>query len=226
MTKSKAFSYLRVSGKGQIKGDGFPRQRAAIRAYAKAHRMTIVDEFTDAGVSGTKELQDRAGLAALLDRAEHNGGSVVLVETASRLARDLMVSEIILQQFRACGVKVIAVDADADLTGDTNDPTSTLIRQVLGAVSQFEKSVVVMKLRASRDRKSRKAGKRVEGVKPFGHFADEEATLARLQSLGKARSCGRRRWGYAGIARILNDEGRATRRGGAWTRQTVRAILA
>jgi len=30
----KAFAYLRVSGKGQIEGDGFTRQLSAIQAYA------------------------------------------------------------------------------------------------------------------------------------------------------------------------------------------------
>ena len=31
----KVFAYLRVSGKGQVKGDGFPRQRAAIALSAR-----------------------------------------------------------------------------------------------------------------------------------------------------------------------------------------------
>ena len=30
----KAFAYLRVSGKGQVEGDGFTRQLEAIRKYA------------------------------------------------------------------------------------------------------------------------------------------------------------------------------------------------
>jgi DNA invertase Pin-like site-specific DNA recombinase len=40
-----AFAYLRVSGKGQIAGDGFPRQEAAVRAYVKRHRIEIVRVF-------------------------------------------------------------------------------------------------------------------------------------------------------------------------------------
>jgi hypothetical protein len=37
----KAYSYQRVSGKGQLHGDGLPRQSAAIRAYAKTARYKI-----------------------------------------------------------------------------------------------------------------------------------------------------------------------------------------
>jgi DNA invertase Pin-like site-specific DNA recombinase len=53
---TKAFAYLRVSGKGQIDGDGFPRQRAAIARYAKGHRIQLVDEFCEKG----RQRHDRA----------------------------------------------------------------------------------------------------------------------------------------------------------------------
>src|SRR4051812_16212048 len=97
-----AIAYLRVSGQGQIDGDGFERQEDSIRRYARANRLKIADAdwFKDAGVSGTRELENRPGLAAVLDRVESNGARIVLVERADRLARDLMVSEIILQKFR------------------------------------------------------------------------------------------------------------------------------
>ena len=38
-------------------------------------------------------------------------------------------------------------------------PTAVLIRQVLGAVSQFEKAALVAKLKAARERKKREIGK-------------------------------------------------------------------
>lgn len=53
------------------------------------------------------------------------------------------------------------------MTCGDDDPTRTLIRQVLGAIAQFEKSVIVLKLRAARER-VRKSKGRCEGRKPFG----------------------------------------------------------
>jgi DNA invertase Pin-like site-specific DNA recombinase len=47
------------------------------------------------------------------------------------------VGELILNQFRDLGVKVIAADSGTELTAGDDDPTRTLIRQVLGAVAQF-----------------------------------------------------------------------------------------
>ena len=40
----KAFSYLRVSSKGQVDGDGFPRQREKIEAWARGRKAVVVQE--------------------------------------------------------------------------------------------------------------------------------------------------------------------------------------
>jgi len=211
--KTQAVSYLRVSGKGQVQGDGFPRQRAAIAAFAKGAKLELVEEFRDEGVSGTTELEGRPGLAALLDRIESNGVKVVVIERADRLARDLMVSEVILAQFAAAGAKVLTADG-ADLSSAADDPTRTLIRQVLAAVAQFDKSVVVLKLRAARERLRRK-GLRVEGRKPYGFHPNERAIVAHIQAL---RAVSRDvRPSLADVAAQLNAEGHTTRYGKRWT---------
>lgn len=219
---TKALSYLRVSGKSQIGNDGFPRQRDTINRYAKANGMEVIEEYRDEGVSGTKEMADRAGLADLLDRLESNGVQVVLVERADRLARDLLVGEVILGQFRKLGVRVIAADSGTDLTVGDDDPTRTLIRQVLGAVSQFEKSVIVLKLRAARERKRRRDG-HCEGRKAFGDRPNEVKVLNRLRQL-RRKPRGGQRLSYAEVADVLNREGLSTRTGKPWNRGTVHAI--
>jgi DNA invertase Pin-like site-specific DNA recombinase len=211
--KTQAVSYLRVSGKGQVQGDGFPRQRAACAAFAKSAKLELVEEFRDEGISGTTELEGRPGLAALLDRIENNGVKVVVIERADRLARDLMVSEVILAQFAAAGAKVLTADG-ADLSSAADDPTRTLIRQVLAAVAQFDKSVVVLKLRAARERLRRK-GVRVEGRKPYGFHPNERAIVAHMQAL---RAVSRDvRPSLADVAAQLNAEGHTTRYGKQWT---------
>lgn len=220
---TKAVSYLRCSGLGQAAGDTWDRQWAAIAKYAKQNGLEVIAEFRDAGVSGTKDLDNRPGLAALLDRIESNGVRVVLVENATRLARDLMVSEVILQQFTTLGCKVIAADSGTDLTADTDDPTRRLIRQVLGAVAEFDRRVTVMKLRAARERR-RSRGERCEGRKPFGTFPGELETLARIRELRRKQPYGRRR-SLQKICDALNAEGRQTRTGKPWTKQVVNRIL-
>ena len=124
----------------------------------------ITQEYTDLGVSGTKDLADRPGLAALLDHLESNGAGIVLIERADRLARDLMVQEVIVGQFTKIGVYLLTADG-VDLASSDDDSTRRLIRQVLEAVAEFEKRVLVLKLRAARDRARKRTG-RCEGRKP------------------------------------------------------------
>lgn len=223
MATEQAVTYLRVSGRGQAGGDGFPRQRDAVRRFAKAHGYALADEFVDSGISGTRDLEDRPGLAALLDRVEHNGVKTVLVENASRLARDLMVQEVIIGQLRTAGVRVIAADSGTDLTVADGDPTRTLIRQVLGAVSQFEKSVLVLKLRAARQRIRRVRG-HCEGAKPYGFYPGEAVSVERMRQLRRKPVKGQRA-SFSAVASTLNSEGFRNRAGRDWSLRMVFHVL-
>lgn len=221
-----AVAYLRCSGLGQADGDTWPRQEAAIKKYAAAHGLTVADGdwFRDEGVSGTKDLDNRPGLARLLDRIESNGVRVVLVENATRLARDLMVSEVILAQLRDAGCRVISCDSGVDLIDESDDdPTRRLIRQVLGAVAEFDRRVTVLKLRAARER-IRRRGARCEGRKPYGSRPGEAVVIDRIRELHRKPHNGARR-SLGEIARILNDENVPTRTGKPWSKQTLHGII-
>ncbi len=221
--RAKALSYLRVSGKGQIGGDGFPRQRAAIAAFAGANGLDIVAEFRDEGVSGTLGLAERPGLTALLEATTADGIRTVLVERADRLARDLVESELLLRTFREHEIRVIEADGGNDLTSDNDaSPTAVLIRQVLGAISQWEKSGLVAKLRAARDRVREQRG-RCEGPRAFGDREGEAARLQRVLELAVDHGGNRR--SLTELVATLNAEGVATRSGRPWARSTVQAIL-
>jgi hypothetical protein len=53
-----------------------------------------------------------------------------------------------------------------------------MVRQILGAVSQFEKAMVVQKLRGARDRKSAALGRRVEGAARLGRISTAHVQAA------------------------------------------------
>lgn len=215
--KAKVFTYLRVSGKGQVDGDGFPRQRQSVADYARRHRMEVATEFRDEGVSGT--LFDRPGLTELFLAIKEQGVKTVVVEKADRLARDLVVSETLLSEFRKLGVKVVAAEGGTDLTVDNDDPSRKMIRQILGVVSEWEKSCIVQKLRAARIRSKEKNG-RCEGRKPYGEREGEAEVVTKIQGWRGERLT------IAEIADRLNSEGFNTRSGGRWHFTQVRRILA
>lgn len=214
----KAYGYLRVSSKGQVDGDGFPRQEKVIRDYAEKHGIEIVKIFKD-DISGTKE--DRPALADLMFDLEENGHGVktVIIEMVNRLARDLMVQEIIIRDFQNNGFDLIsATEGDNLLDGD---PTRDLVRQVLGAISQYEKRMLVLKLKAARDRQRRKTGK-CEGRKSYSERAPE--VLAEVKKLRRKRKGIDRRMPFSQIAEILNDRGFRNSTGDLFTGKGVSSL--
>src|ERR1035437_10164795 len=107
MDSKKAFAYLRVSGKGQVDGDGFPRQLSAIDQYAAVNDLKVRKVFREEGISGTKELENRPALQELLAAIDSADVKVVIIEKLDRLARDLMVQETIIGDLRKRGIELV-----------------------------------------------------------------------------------------------------------------------
>ena len=173
-----AVGYMRTSSATNI-GEGKDseaRQRKAIEAFAKAANMIIVDWYYDGAVKGADPIESRPGFAALLARLAGNGVRTVIVETASRFARDLMVQEVGFAMLRDLDITLIAADSPSSFLDD--GPTSKLIRQILGAVAEFDKAMTVAKLRGARDRVRRTKGK-CEGRKSYAERDSALVALAR-----------------------------------------------
>lgn len=220
--KRKALGYMRTSSAtniGHVR-DSERRQRQAIEAFAKAAGYTIEEWFYDAAVSGADDINDRDGFAAMLKRIASNGVRVIIVETANRFARDLMVQETGHAMLRKLGVELIAADSPEAFVHDT--PTAVMVRQILGAVAQFEKAALVAKLKGARDRK-RASGERVEGRKP-SHEAYPDAVAAAKRYRRASPKTGER-MSYRDIAAKLDSEGIRTKKGKPFTAMTVKRMV-
>lgn len=212
---TKAFAYLRVSGKGQVEGDGFTRQLEAIKKHAAAHDIKIVKVYREEGVSGTTAWEARPAFAEMMTALLSNGTRAVVVERLDRVARDLMVQESILADFKRKGLEVVSVN-EPDLCSD--DPSRVLMRQMMGAFFQYEKSSLVAKLRGARVRMKAKTGA-CEGRKPYGNRPGEAEVIVRVMALRHAGAA------MDTIAETLNAEGLKPRSGAQWYASTVRNIL-
>lgn len=246
---SKAFAYIRVSGSGQVDGDGPDRQREKIKRFALQHGLLAkadaeeLGEFFEEGISGTVDALDRPAFVNFLKYIDefqaawksapgrmgfvdfgsqelHRATPALIVERMDRLARDLMVQELLLAECKKRGIKVYAADQGAlvDMANDGGDPTRTLIRQILGAVAQWEKSVIVLKLKAAKDKMRRETG-RCEGPKPYGSEPCEAMILRYAISLKEKGHP------YSHIAGSLNLSGYKTRTGKPWNKARVAHIF-
>jgi DNA invertase Pin-like site-specific DNA recombinase len=211
-----AIAYLRTSSAANVGSDkdSDKRQRAAIASFAKTHGYRIVDEFYDAAVSGADPVAERAGFKAMLDRIAGNGVRVVLVESPDRFARDLSVQITGHDYLRSLGVELVPTSAPDFFTTDT--PTAVLVRQVLGAVSQFEKASTVAKLRAARERK-KAAGGRASGRFTYAMKVPEVVALV--------RKLHRQRQSLRQISRALAAQGYLTGGGRPYTATAVQKML-
>ena len=174
-----AVAYYRTSSATNVDGDSERRQREAVASYAKAHRIEIVGEYYDAAVSGADPIDQRPGFVAMMEYMAGNGARTILVENASRFARDLAVQITGHELLKARGYDLIPVDAPDHFIDET--PTAVMVRQILGAVAEFEKASIVTKLKAARDRKRAETG-RCEGRPPV-----PTETVARAKALNRRR---------------------------------------
>jgi DNA invertase Pin-like site-specific DNA recombinase len=165
--------------------DSERRQSSAIEAYARRAGMVVLEWFYDPAVSGADPIETRPGFSALLDRIEGNGVRVVLIEDATRFARDLIAQELGIVVLVSRGVKIVTANGD-DLT-DTSDPSRVMMRQIAGAFAQYEKARLVARLRRAREIKGKMGGR-----KSLMHTRPEVVELARKlrkpTRLGKQRS--------------------------------------
>ncbi len=216
-----AVGYLRTSSQINSGDKGSQaRQRAAITAYAKQAGLKVIGWFYDEGVSGTTPIGDREQFGAMLDRLYGNGCKVVLIESVSRLARDIEIQEAAARMFRQKGYELIPTNQPDLFTSDDPDGTRKLVRGILGVISAFERDGVVHKLRAGRDRASAKLGRRCEGRKAVPPAVVKEAR--RLYR--KSPKTGERR-SYGAVARELAALGHFGPSGGPYYAQSIKRMV-
>lgn len=230
--RPKVIAYLRVSTDRQAEeGQGLDVQRQAIQKWAQASGKRVTAFLADEGISGSNGLDTRVALADALDLLKRGEATGLVVYRLDRLARDLVIQETLLAEIKRMGAELFSTSAAESgyLTDDPDDPSRTLIRQVLGAVSQYERSMIRLRLRSGRRRKAETGGY-AYGAPPLGHRAydgtlvpdeAEQAALARMAELQASGTSIRR------IATTLGEEGYLTKRGSTtWHPTTVARALA
>lgn len=211
----KVFAYCRVSSKGQIDGDGFDRQRDAIQKFCAEKGWSVIRWFEEP-VSGTADSCDRVEYPKMIGLTGPGTSEIIVVEAAHRLARDLMISELLLEEARRDGVRIFDASSGQDLTSN-DEPTRVLIRQLLAALAQWDKSNLVRRLRAARDRK-RASGGHAYGVIPWEEKHQQQAR--HIISLTMTGYSIREIRKYLMEHKILNPRG-----GKHWGKSTVAEII-
>jgi DNA invertase Pin-like site-specific DNA recombinase len=226
----KVIAYRRVSTDAQVDGYGLDDQERAIKDWARAHGHRVVAWCTDEGLSGSNGLDTRFALADALDLLAAGKAEGIVAKSVDRYARDLLVQEQVFAEVWRLGAQVFSTHSAESgffVPDDPDDPSRALIRKVLGAVAEYERKMIVLRMRRGRARKADRGGF-AYGSPAFGLRSvdgqlvpdeTEQAAVARILAL-HAEGLSLR-----GIAAALADEDIPAKRGGLWYPRTVAAVL-
>jgi DNA invertase Pin-like site-specific DNA recombinase len=219
---TKAIAYFRTSSEtnlGQDK-DSPKRQREAIVKYARAAGFEVIAEYSDDGIKGADPVDQRPGFADMMKHIASNGVHTIIVETANRFARDLIVQETGWRFLKDAGINLIAADSPHAFLDET--PTAVMIRQILGSISQFEKAMLVAKLKGARDRKRRDTGEKCGGRKTYAERNPGMVALAK--KLARYTVNGRKR-SLRDVAAELAAAGYTTKSGNPYAATAISRMI-
>jgi DNA invertase Pin-like site-specific DNA recombinase len=215
-----AFSYLRTSSSANVDGDSPFRQDKAVMTYAKAQGIAVRACFWGAAVKGADPIETRRGFAALLEAAQAEDVTLVLVEDPTRFARSIIAQELGVMLLASKSIRVVTASGQ-DLT-DNTDPAKVMMRQIAGAFSQYEKAKLVEKLKAGRDRVREQVGK-CGGRKSHAEVTPEVVVTAKRLARKNPKT-GRTR-SLRKIAAELAVLGHVNRNGQPYNPKSIAAML-
>ena len=136
--------YLRVSTDQQTTEN----QLRVLNEVAERAGWTIVAVFEDAGISGAKGRDQRPGYDALLKAISRREVDMVSAWSVDRLGRSLTDLVGFLSDIQARGCDLYLHQQAVD----TSTPSGRMMFQMLGVFAEFERQLVVHRVRAGLDR--------------------------------------------------------------------------
>lgn len=117
-------------------------QLRELREYAERRGWQVAGEYTDHGVSGTKE--SRPELNRLMTDAHRRRFDAILVWKVDRFGRSLKHLINALADLGAYGVAFISLRDNLDLS----TPSGRLMFQIIGAMAEFERALIQERVKA------------------------------------------------------------------------------
>lgn len=167
--------YTRVSTDKQTTAN----QLAELERWAKNANHTVVKVYEDAGVSGAKGRDKRAGFDHLLKDAVRREFDIIATWSADRLGRSLPHLIEVLQTIRDTGRELYIHTTALD----TTTPGGRAMFQMLGVFAEFERELIVARVNAGLSRareKGTRSGKSI-GRPRNGTYSEDQIKAALLE---------------------------------------------
>ena len=164
----RAAIYCRVSQDSQT----VENQLLALKEVAERSGWTIVHIFTDEGISGAKGRDQRPGLDAMMKAVARREINLVAAWSVDRLGRSLSDLVAFLSDLQGQGCDLFLHQQAID----TSTPSGRMLFGMLGVFAEFERSMIVARVKSGVDRA------RAKGVR----FGRPPMPVYRLERVKKA----------------------------------------
>jgi DNA invertase Pin-like site-specific DNA recombinase len=193
----KAALYLRVSTGEQTTEN----QRLELQRVAAIRGWQIVAEYEDAGISGSKGRDERPGFDQLCKAAMQNKFDVIAVWAIDRISRSLPDALAFLRDVHAANVQLYIHQQ----AFDTTTPTGTLMYQMIGAIAQWERTIINARIHAGIARA--KASGKKWGQKPLPPEIVQQVKQLRSEGLSAPKIADKLGIGERTVWRCLKAPG-------------------
>ena len=224
-----AIGYVRVSTLEQAtEGVSLDAQRDRLRAYCKANGIRLIDIVADEGISGST--LERPGLQAALSMLRRGRANTLIVVKLDRLSRSLRdMCSLVDDYFADEGLHLLSLCGMVN----THNAAGRMLMMMLANFSQYEREMISERTRESMQH-LREQGVPL-GPAPYGYeYANQlddkgrrrlvslEAEQQVITKMVETRAAGA---GFKKIAKQLNADKIAARRGGLWSGRVVSVIM-
>lgn len=240
----RAYSYVRMSTRKQLRGDSLRRQLERSKVFADEHSLLLDDSLQDLGVSAWKGRNFKTGALGRFLSMVENGqipkGSYLLIESLDRLSREAVPDALTL--FMAiinAGVVIVTLGEDRQIysrSGLNGDWTKLIIGLAVMSRGHEESQTKSERIRAVAKRKREQAregkghitsitpawidAERIEASRyafTLNHHAETVKTIYEMAARGL---------GATAIARKLNADGvPAFKSKDGWYQSIIKALL-
>src|SRR5690242_11363669 len=173
-------------------------QLEELRAYCQRRGWEIAEEFTDTGVSGSKE--SRPALNRLLADARRRKFDAVLVYRYDRFARSLRQLVNALSEFDALGIHFVSLHEGVD----TSTPNGRLVFGIFASIAEFERELTRSRVRSGLAA-ARARGKRLG--RPRVNVDARRIAILRTKGLGWKTIAREMGIGVSTVLRVAQESG-------------------
>jgi len=217
----KVALYVRVSTEEQFQeGFSIEGQIQTLTDFCKVHKHQIIDVYKDEGISA--KTMNRPALSQLLQDASKGMFDMVMVWKISRLSRKQLDFLNIIETLEKQNVAFFSLSENID----ASTPTGKAMLQMMGSFAELERNQIVENVKMGMNQRANEGN--WNGGSSLGYksenkqlvIVEDEAFIVRyifnLYINGK---------GYKAIANKLNKEGYKTKRGKAFSINSIRTVI-